>query len=426
MKKHSSILLLAGLALLASGAASCNKTESDVFEQSSSQRLTEYTESARALLTGAENGWRLEYYPGKSQSLGGYVYALDFTDEQVTARWELEPGESYTSYYKLTYDNGPVLSFDTNNHALHYFATPSSSEYEAKGGDFEFSIMSISEEEIVLKGKRSGNYCYLVPRESEADRDAEMQQIYDMSEKIKAATFSGTVLDKEFSGTVDLNSRALTFVLNEGTEEEEEIRMPFCYTSNGIRAYKAIDVYGATLRDFVYLEQNNLLTNGAITLKCAVPADYTDFGNFLGEFTLNYNNGSNSVKVKLTSNEDGSGFVMSGLNSNFSVNLHYDKAKGRLKWYSQQVGTNGSNCVFLCAWGRATGGTLTWSTSAGVSIYRDVNSETETYLFEDLGEYESVAADSFILWELTSSLTTVGEFTSWGTSRFPYLTSLTR
>ena len=79
---------------------------------------------------------------------------------EVTVASELFD-EAYTSLYKMTTDNGPVLSFDTNNYAFHYFATPSGSSrnlygesglYQAYKGDFEFMILSATADEVVLKG----------------------------------------------------------------------------------------------------------------------------------------------------------------------------------------------------------------------------------------------------------------------------------
>ena len=90
-------------------------------------------------------------------------------------RWEAWADifkESSKSLYKMSYDDGPVLSFDTGNEVLHYFATPSGSSknlygesglYQAHKGDFEFIVMSAKPEEVVLKGKRSGNKILMYP-----------------------------------------------------------------------------------------------------------------------------------------------------------------------------------------------------------------------------------------------------------------------
>ena len=158
-------VVLAGVSVLS--AQSCLKDQADVFDSSSSERLQAYIEQTREILTSNEKGWIMEYYPGSGQSKGGYAYYLAFTDAEVTASYELDPENSYKSVYKLTTATGAVLSFDSYNQALHHFATPSSTEYQAKGGDFEFTIVSVSPEKIGLRGKRSGNHYDLYPYDSD-------------------------------------------------------------------------------------------------------------------------------------------------------------------------------------------------------------------------------------------------------------------
>ena len=121
MKKIFSILLT--VAVSAFAFSSCVKDDEEVFEKSASVRLSEALTSAQKVLTGASNGWAMYYYPDPDQSYGGYMYTMKFTDTEVTVASELFD-ESYTSLYKMTTDNGPVLSFDTNNYAFHYFSTP--------------------------------------------------------------------------------------------------------------------------------------------------------------------------------------------------------------------------------------------------------------------------------------------------------------
>ena len=88
-------VVLAGVSVLS--AQSCLKDQADVFDSSSSERLQAYIEQTREILTSNEKGWIMEYYPGSGQSKGGYAYYLAFTDDEVTASYELDPENSYKS-----------------------------------------------------------------------------------------------------------------------------------------------------------------------------------------------------------------------------------------------------------------------------------------------------------------------------------------
>lgn len=191
-------VVLAGVSVLS--AQSCLKDQADVFDSSSSERLQAYIEQTREILTSNEKGWIMEYYPGSGQSKGGYAYYLAFTDAEVTASYELDPENSYKSVYKLTTDNGAVLSFDSYNQALHHFATPSSTEYQAKGGDFEFTIVSVSPEKIGLRGKRSGNHYDLYPYDSDLTPAAYLAKVADVASSMRAAIIDGKVGDTDVTG----------------------------------------------------------------------------------------------------------------------------------------------------------------------------------------------------------------------------------
>jgi hypothetical protein len=165
-KKNIFIYLLLALPLL---LTSCLKDQEDLFTDSASARTTKYLAEVQDVLTSAENGWLLNYYPDREQSYGGAVYTLQFDDEQVTVSSEIagDPNYTETSTYILNNEDGPVLMFDTYNQLMHYFATPSGSSgaggYEAYDGDFIFIILGISEDKntITLKGNRSGNIMYM-------------------------------------------------------------------------------------------------------------------------------------------------------------------------------------------------------------------------------------------------------------------------
>ena len=154
---------------------SCLKDQEDVFDDSAAARLTKTLQEAQKVLVGAEYGWRMYYYPDPDKSYGGYVYTLKFTNDKVTVYSEIFDGAA-ESLYKMTRDDGPVLSFDTFNQNMHYFATPSGSmrnlygesgRYQAYKGDFEFVIYKATAQEVILKGKRTRNVIKMYPRSAD-------------------------------------------------------------------------------------------------------------------------------------------------------------------------------------------------------------------------------------------------------------------
>jgi len=420
MKTRHFIMALAAAFMLLP-AQSCSLQEDDVFDASSSARLQNYLDEVADILKDGDGTWYFDYYAGTDKSYGGYAYVLKFDGSKVVAASELDPEQTYTSLYKLTTDNGPVLTFDTNNDVLHYFATPSSDLYEAMNGDFEYTIMKYSKEEIILRGKRSSNKYILRPYDSELAPLEYVSKVSTLIEEFRAPSFEGTIGDGVVSGNVDINNRWITFIYGEG--EEDYMEVPFVFTADGMRFYEPIKINGCTIKNLWYIQNNNLLTNGVFVLNGKLPDDYQPYDAFAGDFTLCYYKGSRSYNVTLTPNEDRSGYIMSGINENYTVSLKYDKGLGRLRWNAQKIGANGNNVVFLCAWSLAGGGSLTWNTDAGVTIHWvEANDRFE---FSDNGGWDS-PVDSFILWELDSDGKSVGQFTGWGASQIAYLQYMKR
>lgn len=448
-------IILAGAAILCT--QSCLKDQADIFEDSSSARMQKYNENVQTtllqeVLNNEHLGWIMEYYPGTGQKLGGYSFYVKFgMDSQiygttenpvhvVTAMSELSL-EECTTLYKLTTDNGPVLSFDSNNDVLHYFATPSSDEYEAKGGDFEFTILECTDNEIVMKGKRSGNKCRLVPfqkavnieyaymepaERAKVTPERYLSDVKEMSGSMRAASVEGIIGKQPVTGVVDLDNRRITFTLtpeNDG-DEANEVVMPFTFTPMGIKAYEEVNIDGNPFRELSYFSEENILTNFVFTLKGVVPDDYASFNEFIGEFTLSYWEGKTlNVAIQAVDTKNA---ILIGLNPNFVIKLSYDSARGRMKMLFQVLGSHGNNSIKWCPWD-ADAGYLTWMEGAGMDISLDLeDSSRKTFKFSDNKVWESYSCNSFIVYEFDSSGGAIDAYTDWGEYRFPYFESITR
>ena len=75
------IILLAVLPLVLS---SCLKDDKDAFGKTASERIREVQEGTEKALTGAANGWLMEYYPSATQEYGGIAIYMKFQNGTVT------------------------------------------------------------------------------------------------------------------------------------------------------------------------------------------------------------------------------------------------------------------------------------------------------------------------------------------------------
>lgn len=409
---------------------SCLKDQEDIFDTPSSIRMQEVLDNAKKVLTSSEEGWAFEYFPDRYQSYGGFAYAVKFDNQQVTAVFELEPESSESSLYKLTNDNGPILSFDSYNTFLHYFATPSSSNYEGMDGDFEFIIMSVTEDLITLRGKRTGNTMYL--RRLAKDPATYIKAVYTISDNIITSTAKGTLGTSDISCFIDLDSRRMDITYMKG---DEAVVASASYIPNetGIRFYNPMELNGATLSELSYNIDTYTFSGkdsegNEITLVGALSEDYTPFIQFAGTYDFNYLYGT--IEVTFVPDRDNNRYLIKGFNENYDVVANYIKSKGYLNITSQKVGDNGNQQIWLLGWSAATG-YLSWSTECGMYIVKDVDKE-DTFNFIT-NSYLDTPADSFILNVFNgapSSSTRVGAATApWLINddyRIPYLESIVK
>ena len=107
--------------------AACSRDEESLFDKSAAQRVEAALTNATDILTSAENGWEMLYFP--NQANAGYTVMLKFDEHgQVTAATR-NPQTTKNAYkedknstWAIRADYGPILSFDTYNGFFHYNA----------------------------------------------------------------------------------------------------------------------------------------------------------------------------------------------------------------------------------------------------------------------------------------------------------------
>ena len=416
MKRTVIAALLAVFAALS--FSSCVRDEEPIFDQSASVRLQNALKDAQTVLVGAENGWRMLYYPDPDQAYGGYLYTMKFSQEDVEIWGDLFEG-SVKSLYKMTTDSGPVLSFDTGNYVFHYFATPSGSQknlynesgrYQARKGDFEFLIISASKDEVVLKGKRSGNKIVMRPLAAGATPEAVAQAAATCGESVFVSSFNGTIGDDEATVTLKLGTRNAVLNLTGEKYAEDETAsasVPYLYTENGLLFYNPVELGPYTITGFTWDVDTRKLTAftgdaAGVDLVGSLPAGWHEYADFLGNWAIKYGTNGASSFGGITIKEDvyRESYIISGLSKVFDMKATYDLGSGRINLCSQAVGTQGSYTVFACAWDTAVG-SLTWDTNAG--MLGMLSEDGNTITWSDNGGYSGLSINAFITWYLNGS-----------------------
>lgn len=234
---------------------SCLFDEEDLFDQSASERIEAAKQEAKTILESAENGWHVRYFPSPTLEFGGYNLFFKFSDGKVTVASEIErdPSTTETSLYSLGEDLGVTLNFDTKNALINYFVHPRNpdglgSSYKGMEGDYKFTVMETSAEQVILRGIISGNYYVMTPVAAETDWASEMETYRNNSEDMAFSSYSFVVKGKAYPATLT-NRRFAVKIDNETT-----FYVPFIYTRTGLSFYMPIEADGVTAQDFDFVD----------------------------------------------------------------------------------------------------------------------------------------------------------------------------
>jgi hypothetical protein len=325
---------------------------------------------------------------------GGYTYTLQFISkdkegrqiDSVAAASELSFREPCGSYFRLTNDDGPVLSFDTYNSVLHHFARPSSEYYQGKGGDFEFLILSATEEEVVLKGKRCGYITKLHPIQS-GDILSYAKSVSEAADGFMVLSASGFINGERAKLVLDLGTRQMdiySYTPDGYPDEENKVTLPFLVTGNGIRFSEEIEAFGTRFISMSVNKSNTKLavdgTDYSLNVD-PVPAGYSGFSDYPGEYKFTYMTGTGktvTANVTLAITDQMNKVIkMTGFSSDYEgFDLTYDPSRGCLNYIPQYVGKI-SDTEYVIAF--TSDGTYSYK-EAKMSLVADGNG---TFLFKD-------------------------------------------
>jgi len=125
MRKLYNTLLMTLLLVV---AGSCGQKQDKIFRGSSAVRTQQQIDALSTALAAHPNGWSVAYFYGAAQAEhGGTTLLWKFDAESSTAEAaSIYTGvdKTYTSNYTVKANGGALLTFDTYNEAIHYFADP--------------------------------------------------------------------------------------------------------------------------------------------------------------------------------------------------------------------------------------------------------------------------------------------------------------
>ena len=331
--KRRNIFVLFAAAVLSMGLSSCLKEQEDLFEESASARMQDKSVEVQKILESKSNGWVLYIYPKNPSTEAmnmGYIYTVKFSDNKVAARSERD-GQGKTeveSYYKMTNDEGPVLSFDLNNSILHYWSTPggSSSLYQGRGGDFEFNVMEAEDNYVKLVGKRYRAVAEMFPLEE----DAESYITKCIANKQAGDDYFG-VYAGNVKGDAEIYSPNGSYQIfwmgwEESDEEtgevtEKEFPTPFVVLPDRIRLYEPATIGGETFQEIVY--DNNLDNIINYRSRTNDPFGEIKSHDFMADFSLNHSFGMTYIEGVLAGTKvfgmenEGSREVLKGIDNSY-------------------------------------------------------------------------------------------------------------
>lgn len=338
----SALLAIAGLA-----ATSCSNKEEDIFDDAAAVRMDAAKTETKALLISAPNGWELSYFADNEWE-PGYVILMKFhNDESVemagSNAWVANAFMSQdryavqheTSLYKMISDDGPVLTFDTFNRMLHIFSEPynlpsptynpdnvpfpigpqeksavSGKDYDVNesgyghNGDYEFVILSKTDNEIILRGKKTRINMRLRRLADDTDWDTYFATVNRLAEN----TFSNRFGDlKMVVGGHDLHisnltSGVMSILADDDDPVMETVKVPFIYTPDGIRLREPYKGFEDRLPDIAI---QNFAFNEDGTLRCtdrdvefALNSSYPEiFGMPTFSWNINFDTAAGTVKT---------------------------------------------------------------------------------------------------------------------------------
>lgn len=352
--KYISIILVASL-------AACTNEIDDKFDQSAAERINEALAQYQEILESATNGWLMEYFPGDEDNMnGGYNLICNFNGDEVSILSELDPtANPEVSLYDLISDQGPVLTFNTYNKFLHIFSDPGVNPPSGYAGDYEFVFTNVTDDEIVLTGKKRRNKIVLKRLDENISHVDYLNKILAMENIILDFVMNPKFQIKENDNIVGdffIQDNFTADVQIEGKLTTHNV----IFTDIGCKLYDSITIKGKNYREFIWdvtaeqLVAKSQQGDSEIIAKGYEPEGYNTFNKFLGTYSatyLNYNAVSKSVTLTVEAN--GNNFLISGFgDAPYKLVMRYNKSGNGSVYFqgADYIGSISNTPIYIFGW----------------------------------------------------------------------------
>ena len=269
-----------GLALTATLLVGCSHfQEEDLFEESAALRIEHNSDKLQEILVDAPEGWVMQYHTGKGVAVfeGFNLFARFERGGKVTLASDhryLRDGNAgkYTersSLYELIREDGLVLAFNTWNDVLTpfvdpvaYWAAPDNLVKDGEGmqGDQNLVVMSMSEDEVILRGERYNALVRLV----KADRDWQtyINDTKAMKELITSDAISSYYITAGEETMYCVGLRDGRYRISDRVKNPLRIdSLSCCFTPTGFRNERPDTLAGHVFQEFRMAEDGSALVN---------------------------------------------------------------------------------------------------------------------------------------------------------------------
>lgn len=255
MKRNYFLVLISVVLLF----AACDKKKDRIFEDSPTIRLNAAVSHAQTILRSKPNGWVFQYFPGADAPYGGVNLFMNFTTPtDINMQADYTTG-NVTSTYKVYPGAGPILTFDTYNSVLDYFALPGRlSNWGASdiglGGDIEFLVVKATADSVILKGRKRNSTLIMLPVPGDAAGVPALIARYRTS-------FNRFYNANSFRFVTASKSTSLSWGVYNGLLAGSS-NYSFRPTDTGIAGFKEYNVDGITFKELTFKAANATYPNG--------------------------------------------------------------------------------------------------------------------------------------------------------------------
>ena len=268
-------------------------------------------------------------------------------------------------------------------------------------------ILKATPEEVILKGKRTGNHIHMYPL---AESPAQfIGKVDGMVEDLFVSSFSGTAGEADaMTLYLALGSRQATFKLTGDQYKDKEgnpltVSSAYLYTPEGISFYKPVEVGPYTIDKMNFDVTAKTLSSTGISLKGELPEGWHAYQDFVGTYTLKYNTNKEIADIEIKADVNGKTYIISGLSEAFDVAATYDLGLGRIHIQAQYVASaeqTGTGYQIMMAAYDTAAGKVNYTTGG---MYGILDEAGNSIAWVQNGLWSGNKCSGFILYNFTTS-----------------------